>query len=114
MLRISKSWDNKSKGFQMFFSNGWTVSVQFGEGNYCETRIDETGHVASDTAEIAAWNHKNEWFKFPSDNVKGWCKPEEVARFVHAISTAPKDGQPSFSSEGFDDIDEAFDRIIQD
>jgi hypothetical protein len=103
MFRISQSWDKKPKGLQMVFSNGWTVSVQFGEGNYCQSRTDEHGQTSSETAEIAAWNHKNEWFKFPSDNVKGWCKPEEVARFVHAISTAPKDGQPTFTPDGYDD-----------
>ena len=31
MLRITRG-----KGFQIFFDNGWGVSVQFGPGNYCE------------------------------------------------------------------------------
>ena len=25
-------------GFQMQFENGWTASVQFGIGNYCDNR----------------------------------------------------------------------------
>lgn len=102
MINISLSWDKKPKGFQMTFANGWTVSVQFGEGNYCSSKVDEHGRVSSETAEIAAWNHKHEWFRVsPSDNVKGWCKPDEVARFVQAIAAAPRDGQPTFSGDSY-------------
>ena len=32
----------QGKGFQLKFANGWTVSVQFGWGNYCGNRHDET------------------------------------------------------------------------
>ena len=55
---------NQGKGLQMTFSNGWTVSIQFGYGNYCSNRyIDTTldehnkgkySSRASKDAEIAA------------------------------------------------------------
>ncbi len=50
------------KGFHITFENGWTVSVQFGPGNYCDNydmsiRDDDelAGKQGSSTAEVAAW-----------------------------------------------------------
>ena len=40
-------------GFQMTFTNGYTISVQFSKGNYCDE--GET------TAEVAAWNGDGDW-----------------------------------------------------
>ena len=86
------------KGFQMTFSNGWTVSVQWGVGNYCAVNhrwtpyesveiVDRTvGAEGSATAEIAAWDANNVWYQFPADTVKGYCTPDEVADFIKMIS----------------------------
>jgi len=95
MFKISSG-----KGFQMSFANGWTVSVQFGPANYCENRtmlidnqfsLSETDRIAgskgSYDAEIAAWDVNGNWHDFGHDSVKGWCTADEVAQFIHLIST---------------------------
>ena len=47
------------KGFHITFDNGWTVSVQFGPGNYCdnydENDHEKAGAQGSTTAECAVW-----------------------------------------------------------
>jgi len=85
--------------------NGWTVSVQFGSGNYCRNR-DLTGRVNpfTDTsdfnscvnAEIAAWitdsrsngiTNTDDWYKFDDgDTVRGWQSPSQVLEFLNTVS----------------------------
>lgn len=82
------------KGFQMKFANGWTASVQWGNGNYCDNRNMrysptaniEAGAKGSKTAEIAAWDASGEWYNFGADTVKGYCTPDEVATFINMVS----------------------------
>lgn len=87
------------RGFQMTFANGWTVSVQWGTGNYCENRqvlisqfadwetVDrEVGAAGSATAEIAAWDKDGKWFDFGTDEVAGWQTPDQVAAFIAQIA----------------------------
>ena len=71
-------------GFHMTFANGWTVSVQFGKGNYIS---DRDHHGQSADAEIAAWDKDGKWYYFSdqNDNVKGWMKADEVADFMAMI-----------------------------
>jgi hypothetical protein len=38
---MSNFKSTNNKGFQMTFENGWTISVQFGYGNYCSHRNHE-------------------------------------------------------------------------
>lgn len=78
------------KGFQITFENGYTVSVQFGIGNYCENRSyasfpnysvadREAGERGSRDAEVAVWNAAGEWESLSeNDTVIGWQSPEEV------------------------------------
>ena len=95
------------KGFQMTFENGWTVSVQFGPGNYCDRRDDDfnaprnvsSGHWEGITAEIAAWNQADEWFRFGSDTVDGWQSSDSVARFIQFVSSI--DGNDVSESSAF-------------
>jgi hypothetical protein len=85
---------SQGKGFQMTFANGWTVSVQWGIGNYCdhntarwtEDANAKVGALGSTTAEIAAWDVNKVWHQFDGDTVKGYCTPEEVATFIAKIS----------------------------
>lgn len=82
------------KGFQITFANGWTVSVQWGPGNYCanqnfEALYDEPSEVkyyASSTAEVAAWDKNKVWYDFGSDTVKGYLVADEVAEFIARVS----------------------------
>jgi hypothetical protein len=61
------------KGFHVTFENGWTVSVQFGGGNYC-SNYDEpigasnTGEKGSFDAEVAAWPKSGQMHRFPDQN----------------------------------------------
>lgn len=88
MLKITQS-----KGFQITFANGWTVSVQFGAGNYCERRNADFGaprtcdQWESSDAEIAAWDANGTLFHFDHDDVKGYMNANEVAKFISKIES---------------------------
>lgn len=84
------------KGFQMVFSNGWTVSVQFGGGNYCDNYHDKidsesedgyraSGRRGSRDAEIAAWDNNGDWMPLGCDTVKGRVSPDDVAKFIRKV-----------------------------
>ena len=84
------------KGFQMTFANGWTASVQFGPGNYCENRTYDfsddyaaqqraMGKLGCINAEIAAWDANDVWYDFGGDTVKGWINADEVSEFIAMI-----------------------------
>ena len=70
-------------GFHITFKNGWTVSVQFGQGNYCENKSKSKSQCVN--AEIAAWDANDKWYSFEYDNVKGYCDADEVADFITMI-----------------------------
>jgi len=103
------------KGFTMTFANGWTISVQFGTGNYCENRsldedgrrLDEglteyfarrdreVGERGSADAEIAVWNHEKKWVNFGGDTVSGWLSPDDVAEVIGIVSNLHRhEGDP--------------------
>jgi hypothetical protein len=86
------------KGFHMAFENGWTISVQFGTGNYCDNRTYElytpeedrrVGRDGSLTAEIAAWGADGERYNFGDDTVKGWVSANEVVKWMHKFANMP-------------------------
>lgn len=82
-----------AKGFQMTFVNGWTVSVQWGPGNYCANKNydyldwakDGKKSMASPDAEIAAWDKDGKWFRFENDDVQGYVGPDEALAFILKI-----------------------------
>jgi len=82
-----------NKGFNMTFENGWTVSVQWGYGNYCAAQDYGRGYGQemknevhkSETAEIAAWDENGNWYDFGQDTVAGNKTPEEVFEFMAMI-----------------------------
>ncbi len=90
MLATNKHDPN---GFHMKFENGWTVSVQWGPGNYCSNHdldaplpLDLTKRLTGHTAEIAAWDKDDNWHNFGGDTVSGWNPPEAVAAFISEIA----------------------------
>ena len=101
----------QNKGFQLTFENGWTVSVQWGPGNYCERQCHDVrgfdapmsnefavnGCWPSTTAEVAAWNSAGEWLPFEYDTVEGWQNTDEVAAFVSKVAALPADFHPTRS-----------------
>ena len=89
-------------GLQLTLGNGWTISVQFGAGNYGSNRNAEYRAASkedfwnSTTAEIAAWYGEREgistsnWYNFGNDDqVKGWCSADEVVAFLGMVSALP-------------------------
>ena len=74
------------KGFHITFKNGYTVSVQFGPGNYCDNYdrnfedVELCGKQGSSTAECAVWASDGEMIKRPgwNDTVSNRSTPAEV------------------------------------
>lgn len=70
-----------ARGFHMTFDSGYTISVQWGAGNYCTTPEIYYGQCKSETAEVAIWNTKTgkDCRLSPHDTVRGGCSPDDVA-----------------------------------
>ena len=82
------------EGFTIEFTNGWTVSVQFGKHTYSNRRHNEED---KSTAEIAAYTVDGEWFDFDTatkgkdyvTSIKGWQSSHEVVDFMNMIRSLP-------------------------
>ena len=97
-LKETNGFKNTPMGFAMTFENGYTISVQWGPGNYCATRNNEefikqnpfTGEhrtYESHTAEIAAWGPDGEWLHLSEhDDVIGWLTADKVAKYIAVLS----------------------------
>lgn len=92
---MSKFKSTHNHGFQLTFENGWTISVQWGTGNYCERRSFHSGvdddrkqvSVESGYAEIAIWNQAGKWYTFDDgQEVRGWLTTDEVAGWIEKVS----------------------------
>lgn len=78
------------KGFHVTFENGWTVSVQFGPGNYCANydrqigRDEEaSGRDGSATAETAVWGPDGGMIDLgDGDTVQGHRSPAQVLELL--------------------------------
>ena len=92
----------RNKGFQMVFENGWTISVQFGYGSYCDNRNHLDGFefakdlnaVQSSNAEIAIWSGDGagNWYVFENgDTVLGHQTPDQVAEWIAKVVAFSKD-----------------------
>jgi len=92
----------RNKGFQMVFENGWTISVQFGYGNYCDNYQHPDGFefakdlnaVQSSNAEIAIWSGDGagDWYTFENgDTVLGHQTPDQVAEWIAKVVAFSKD-----------------------
>lgn len=73
------------KGFHVRFPNGYTVSVQFGPGNYCDNHDKDFGKApvggwSSRTAETAVWGPDGTMLelKGEEDTVQGYRTPAQV------------------------------------
>ena len=88
-----------NKGFRMKFDNGFSISVQWGTGNYCEkknlgtTLGDERNekYWESKTAEVAVFDNNNDMIPIGNEEtVIGWLLPDEVAKVISIISSSPQ------------------------
>ncbi len=54
-----------AKGFHLTFPNGYTISTQFGGGNYCENKNTEIARpgvdIFSNNVEIGIWDKDGKW-----------------------------------------------------
>lgn len=77
----------RGSGFHITFKNGWTISVQFGVGNYADNHdamfdnVPEGGWT-SNTAEVLWWDSKG---YSPCDPLS-WQTPEEVLELMKKVS----------------------------
>ena len=80
-----------NKGFHITFENGYTVSVQFGTGNYCDKQsygpgsLDapmraENGLWESPNAEIAVWDEAGDWTI--ESQVDGYITPNSLLQVL--------------------------------
>ena len=81
MSKFTAVQNDYHNGFAMTFENGWTISVQFGRGNYCHRK----GDIALN-AEIAIWDEYGAWYDFGHDTVRGYCNANEVAEWIDKVS----------------------------
>lgn len=79
----------QDKGFQISFSNGLTISVMFGKGNYCEHRNAKCNSEAgSKDAEFAVYE-SDSGDDIIADGVTGdigWRSPDEIAKIIAIVS----------------------------
>jgi len=92
-------------GFHITFDNGWTISVQWGPGNYGDNRMksleeenfaEVLSSMESRTAEIMAWDANDVHWDFSVGSrvgllgqgllTKGWVKPDELIGYIQEIS----------------------------
>ena len=86
-------FNNTETGFVMTFSNGYTISVQWGPMHYCTNR-NLNGRIPmgfqpyeSRTAEIAAIRPDNSYLRLGEhDDVVGWVSADEVAQYINPLS----------------------------
>lgn len=85
---------NDNKGFQITFDNGYTVSVQFGPGNYGSNRqldpmtrdyTDNNG-LSATTVETALMNPEGEFVSYKDDDVQGYQNVNDVLELINFAS----------------------------
>ena len=87
------------RGFHIKFKNGYTVSVQWGPGNYCDNYdypispegFVDAGRLGSTTAECAVWRNGGELIERPGWNntVSSYSTPEEVLELLNWAASQP-------------------------
>lgn len=92
------------KGFQVTFANGYTVSVQFGPGNYCShyhrsvlADSAKCGSEGSPDAETACWGPDGEMLVLPwyeGDMVQSRQSPADVLRLLTWAAEQPREPTP--------------------
>ena len=81
-------------GFHVAFDNGYTVSVQWGDGNYCSPRGTDFRTDAppkeAHQVEVAAWSSTGDWVKLSdNDDVIGWQSADDVLAIMTRIAALP-------------------------
>ena len=79
---------NDNKGFSISFPNGYTVSVQFGPGNYSSnynlSMLDNMGKpMAAALAETALLDPDGNFVQYKDDDVQGYQSPADVLALMN-------------------------------
>ncbi|RJQ29183.1 hypothetical protein C4571_01985 [Candidatus Parcubacteria bacterium] len=91
------------KGFHMTFENGYTVSIQFGPGDYCDNYDMEIGEQdeaaganGSSNAEYAVWGQGGEMIQYGDwgDTVSNRSTPAQVLELLNWAANQPAMGNP--------------------
>lgn len=112
------------KGFHVTFENGWTVSVQFGYGNY-GSNYDWPGDNPEDptsrhfgkppkasSAEVAAWSQDVGWLDFGSgDKVEGYQSPADVLALMNRVASFAPNGPNAIAAAEADLLGEALEVV---
>ncbi len=91
---MSKFTSTRGKGFRIQFNNGFTLSVQWGPGNYCEKQNedmrapDKVEFWDSSDAEIAVIDETGAFISLGEDTVKGWVTADEVAEVIGIVQSS--------------------------
>jgi hypothetical protein len=92
---MSKFVNNSGKGFGMTFNNGFTISVQWGKGNYSSNRDlvedDTIKNLEAVSAEIAVIDAEGKFLGINKDEreaVIGWVSPDDVAVAIFIVAGA--------------------------
>jgi len=105
------------RGFKYTLTNGYTLSVAFGPGNYCDNRNqpfspDETGYLSSDF-EVAVFDPNDDIVDlFPAEEEGGWS--DQVVGFVPASALPMLISALKFwpVREEFQNEPETFERVL--
>ena len=79
---------NDNKGFQIKFDNGYTVSVQFGSGNYGSNYdlsfLDNINKpMTATTAETALLDPDGNFVPYKDDDVQGYQSPADILALMN-------------------------------
>ena len=91
---MSKFVSTINKGFNMTFENGFSISVQWGVGNYCDRKNDGSfdepmkGEFWEATSAEIMITGNDGIILGNGDVVAGWLSTDKVADIIHACSTA--------------------------
>ena len=87
------------KGFHITFANDYTVSVQFGPGNYCDhydrnigSDDEACGKEGSTVAEVAVWKNGSDLIEhplYPNNTVGSRFTPEKVLELLNWAAEQP-------------------------
>ena len=92
---MSKFVNNNGKGFGMTFDNWFTISVQWGKGNYSSNRDlvedDTIKNLEAVSAEIAVIDADGKFLGINKDEMEaviGWVSPDNVAKIMSIVQSA--------------------------
>jgi hypothetical protein len=88
--------DGKNNGAHLKFENGYTLSVQWGYGNYCDgypkLSFEQHHPRETETVEIACWDRFGNVFTFDNGNqVLGWQTVADVEAWIKRFATMDSD-----------------------